>query len=62
MIFFLLTFPWVLIKCEKSVTQFYSFKLMEHWPDFLELDNLKIESKSIMIGSQSTGKLLKKKN
>lgn len=33
---------------------------MGHWPDFLELDNLKIESKSIMIGSQSTDKLLKK--
>lgn len=34
---------------------------MEHWCDFLELDNLKIEHTSIMIGSQSTDNLSKKK-
>lgn len=34
---------------------------MEHWRDFLELDNLKIEHTSKMIGSQSTDNLSKKK-
>lgn len=26
-IFFLLTFPWILIKCEKSMTKFYSIQV-----------------------------------
>lgn len=37
---FLPKFPWILRKCEASKA-FLSLKLMEHWPGFLELDNLK---------------------